>query len=181
MIAVGSPAPAFAVVDAHGKKTTERDLKGAWTVIYFYPRDDTPGCTVEACEFTASIEDFQRLDARVFGASPDTPASHLKFIAKHALTVSLLSDPDHTFLTAYGAWGEKVLYGKKSIGVIRSTVIIDPAGVVAHRWAKVSAKGHAGYVRDKLTELQGAAEGTSKDPTSARKSTGKSTGKRPKA
>jgi peroxiredoxin Q/BCP len=169
MIAVGSPAPAFAVVDAHGKTVTERDLRGTWTVLYFYPRDDTPGCTTEACEFTASIADFEGLDAQVYGASPDTPAFHLKFIAKHALKVRLLSDPDHRLLTAYGAWGEKVLYGRKSIGVIRSTVIVDPAGVVAHRWAKVAAKGHAAFVRAKLVELRHAARPPSAAPTRAKK------------
>ncbi len=158
MIEVGKPAPPFSVVDERDTPVTERDLRGRFTVLYFYPRDDTPGCTVEACEFTASIADFEGMDARVFGASPDTPASHAAFIAKHRLQIRLLCDPLHVFLAAYGAWGEKVLYGRKSIGVIRSTVIIDPAGIVVHRWAKVAAKGHAGFVRDKLAELKRASQ-----------------------
>ena len=92
----------------------------------------------------------------MLGASPDKPETHRKFVAKHKLRVRLLSDPEHRLLEAYGGWGEKVLYGKKSVGVIRSTVIVDPDGVVAHRWARVSAKGHAAFVREKLAELRAA-------------------------
>jgi len=154
MIEVGRLAPPFRVVDQDGKSVTEAAFAGRWTVLYFYPKDDTPGCTVEACDFTASIAEFEGLDAQVLGASPDTPESHRKFIAKHGLRVRLLSDPEHRLLEAYGGWGEKVLYGKKSIGVIRSTVIVDPKGVVVHRWARVTAAGHAGFVRAKVAELR---------------------------
>jgi len=129
------------------------DLKGEWVVLYFYPRDDTPGCTTQACDFTASIKKFEKLEARVLGCSPDTPEKHRKFIAKHKLKVELLSDPEHKVLEKYGAWGEKTLYGKKSMGVIRSTVLIDPDGKVAEHWPKVRAKGHADAVREKLAEL----------------------------
>ena len=155
MLELGSKAPAFTLKDQDGKPVTLADGAGSWTVLYFYPKDDTPGCTVEACDFTAGLAAFQRLDAIVLGVSGDSPESHRKFIAKHALKVRLLSDPAHEAMTAYGAWGEKVLYGRKSVGVIRSTTIIDPQGKVAWRWAKVKSAGHAEAVRKKLAELSG--------------------------
>ncbi len=133
-------------------------------MLYFYPRDDTPGCTVEACEFTEGIRGFTKLDAEVLGCSPDTPEKHRKFIEKYKLKLTLLSDPEHEVMEAYGAWGDKVLYGRKFRGVIRSTAIVDPKGKIAHHWKKVKAKGHAESVRKKLTELQGAK------PASAKKS-----------
>jgi peroxiredoxin Q/BCP len=123
-------------------------------VLYFYPKDDTPGCTTEACEFTDGIEAFAGLEAEVLGCSPDSPASHRKFMTKHGLKVRLLSDPEHAVMVRYGAWGEKTMYGKKTTGAIRSTVLIDPAGRVAHRWPNVKAAGHAERVREKLTELR---------------------------
>jgi len=150
---MGKKAPAFALMDQDGKQLSLADLKGQWVVLYFYPRDDTPGCTTEACEFTAGIKDFQGFEATVVGCSPDSVESHKKFIAKHRLAVRL-SDPDHKVMEIYGAWGEKNMYGKVVKGVIRSTVIIDPQGKVAHRWANVRAAGHAGEVREKLRELQ---------------------------
>jgi len=156
MLTIGKPAPAFALPDHNGKKTTLSSMKGRWVVLYFYPKDDTPGCTVEACEFTSGLRGFDRLDATVFGCSPDTSESHKKFIAKHALAITLLSDQDHAVHASYGAWGEKVLHGKKSVGVIRSTVLIDPKGNVAHHWQKVKAEGHAEAVRAKLAELAAA-------------------------
>lgn len=155
MIEVGAPAPPFAVPDQSGNIVTLDDLRGQWVVLYFYPADDTPGCTVEACEFTSSIADFAGLDAVVLGCSPDSPDSHAAFIAKHDLGIDLLADEDHTLLTAYEAWGEKVLYGRKMIGVTRSTVIIDPDGIVAYRWRRANAKGHAASVHKRLTALQG--------------------------
>jgi peroxiredoxin Q/BCP len=127
-------------------------------VLYFYPRDDTPGCTVEACDFTAGIRGFVKLDAVVLGCSADSPASHRKFIEKFKLKLRLLSDPEHTLMEKCGAWGEKLMYGKKVVGVIRSTVLIDPSGKVAHHWAKVKSAGHAEKVREKLAELQSAAK-----------------------
>ncbi|HEY0706245.1 MAG TPA: peroxiredoxin, partial [Polyangia bacterium] len=125
-----------------------------WTVLYFYPKDDTPGCTIQACDFTAGLKAFEKLDATVIGCSPDSTESHRKFIAKHKLTITLLSDPERETIKTYGAWGEKNLYGKVSEGVLRSTVIIDPKGKVAHHWPKVSAKGHADEVQEKLQELK---------------------------
>ena len=155
MIEVGKPAPAFTLQNQDGEEVSLADLRGRWVVLYFYPKDDTPGCTKEACEFTAGIAEFEKLDAVILGCSPDDAASHRKFIAKYDLRVQLLSDPAHTAMEAYGAWGEKVLYGRKSVGVIRSTALIDPAGNVAHHWKKVRAAGHAGHVAARLEALRG--------------------------
>jgi len=152
----GSPAPAFSLPDQDGKLVSLPDLAGRWVVLYFYPRDDTPGCTVEACEFTAALPAFRGLDAVVFGCSADAAASHQKFVAKYKLGIGLLTDADRSVMKAYGAWGRKVLYGKQVEGVIRSTVVIAPDGRIAHHWAKVKAEGHAEQVRQQLAALQGA-------------------------
>lgn len=158
MIEVGKAAPAFSLPDQDGNKVKLADLKGRWVVLYFYPKDDTPGCTVEACQFTAGVKAFEKLDAVVFGCSADDAESHRKFIAKHKLKIDLLTDEDHAVMTKYGAWGEKVLYGKKSVGVIRSTVVVGPDGKVAAHWKKVKADGHADQVAKKIVELKGAAQ-----------------------
>lgn len=153
---IGTPAPQFSLPDQDEAEVSLGDFAGRWVVLYFYPRDNTPGCTTEACEFTAGVEAFAGLDAVVLGCSPDTPASHRKFINKHNLKIRLLSDPQHQVMEAYGAWGEKKMYGRTSMGVIRSTVIIDPHGKVAHVWKKVKAAGHAAKVREKLEALSGS-------------------------
>ena len=150
----GKKAPAFTLQDQDEKKVSLSDFEGSWVVLYFYPRDDTPGCTTEACEFTDGIQDFRGMNAVVLGCSPDSPEKHRKFIAKYNLQVRLLSDPENGVMEAYGAWGEKNMYGKVTVGVIRSTVIIDPQGRVAHRWKRVKAKGHAEKVRERLEQLQ---------------------------
>jgi peroxiredoxin Q/BCP len=155
--AVGKNAPAFSLRRDDDTTVKLSDLKGRWVVLYFYPKDDTPGCTTEACEFTAGIKQFEKLDAAVFGCSPDSPESHRKFIAKHKLKVPLLSDPDHSVMQTYGAWGEKTLYGRKFLGVIRSTFIINPSGKIAHHWPRVKAAGHADAVREELAALRAAA------------------------
>jgi peroxiredoxin Q/BCP len=152
---VGKKAPAFALQDETGTKVKLSDLAGQWVVLYFYPKDDTPGCTTEACEFTSGLKAFEKLDAVVFGCSADSPESHRKFIDKYKLKVRLLSDPDHAVMEKYGAWGEKMNYGKKYMGVIRSTVLIDPTGKVVHHWPKVKAEGHADKVRERLAEAIG--------------------------
>jgi peroxiredoxin Q/BCP len=154
-IEIGRAAPPFRLLDQDEAKVSLSDFRGSWVVLYFYPRDDTPGCTTEACEFTEGIEAFQNLDAVVLGCSPDTPAKHRKFIEKFDLGVRLLSDPEHGVMAAYGAWGEKKMYGKPVTGVIRSTVLIDPKGKVAHHWPNVKAKGHAAKVQERLEELKG--------------------------
>ena len=151
---IGNAAPRFELLDHAGEGVSLDDYTGRWLVLYFYPKDDTPGCTVQACDFTAGITDFEGLDATVLGISADSTESHRKFIKKHDLAITLLSDPDHAVMEKYGAWGEKNMYGKKSMGIIRSTVLIDPTGKVAHHWPKVQAKGHVDKVRAKLEELQ---------------------------
>jgi peroxiredoxin Q/BCP len=154
MIEVGKKAPAFRLKDQDGKTRSLGEFAGKWVVLYFYPKDDTPGCTVEACDFTAGLRGFTKLDAVVLGCSADSEESHRKFIAKHKLKITLLSDPTRAVMEKYDAWGEKTMYGKKVTGVIRSTVVIDPAGKVAHHWKRVQAKGHAEAVRETLAELQ---------------------------
>ncbi|HEX2658010.1 MAG TPA: thioredoxin-dependent thiol peroxidase [Polyangia bacterium] len=156
-LAIGRKAPAFSLPNQDGQPVKLSSFKGRWLVLYFYPKDNTGGCTTQACEFTDSIKDFEKLDAAVLGCSPDAPATHQKFIAKFKLKLTLLSDEDHAVMDQYGAWGEKSLYGRKFMGVIRSTVIIDPQGNVAHHYPKVKAAGHAEVVRAKLTELRAAA------------------------
>jgi len=153
-ITVGGKAPAFALPDQDGRVARLGDFAGSWVVLYFYPKDDTPGCTTEACEFTDGIEAFEKLEAVVLGCSPDTPDSHRRFIANHDLKITLLSDPDHAVMEAYGAWGEKSMYGRTTMGVIRSTVLIDPRSKVAFHWPNVKAAGHAEKVREKLAELR---------------------------
>lgn len=153
---IGSKAPTFTLPDQHGKQRKLAEFAGHWVVLYFYPRDDTPGCTTEACEFTAALPQLQKLDAVVLGVSPDTVEKHLKFVQKHRLGVTLLADPEKAVLGKYGAFGKKMMYGKEVEGVIRSTVLIDPLGKVAFHWAKVSAKGHAAAVAAKLKELRAA-------------------------
>jgi len=153
----GAKPPAFTLPDQDDQPVKLADYKGKWLVLYFYPNDDTPGCTTEACDFTDGLKDFEKLDAAIVGCSPNSTESHRKFIAKYKLKVRLLSDPDKDMMKAYGAYGEKVLYGKKTIGVIRSTVIVGPDGKVAHHFAQVKAKGHADQVREKLKELRAAA------------------------
>ena len=152
----GKKAPGFSLLDQDGETVSLSDFKGRWVVLYFYPKDDTPGCTTEACEFTDGIQDFKGLKAVVLGCSPDSPEKHQRFIAKYDLEVRLLSDPEYKVMAKYGAWGEKNMYGKVTVGVIRSTVLIDPDGRVVHRWKRVKAKGHAQKVRERLEQLQRA-------------------------
>src|SRR5262245_49693194 len=133
----GKPAPAFTLSDAEGRSVSLADFAGKDVILYFYPKDDTPGCTKEACGFRDSWKDITKRGIVVLGVSPDAAASHQKFIAKYKLPFPLLSDPDKKVMTRYGAWGEKVLYGKKTTGVIRSTVWIGADGKVRKHWARV--------------------------------------------
>lgn len=153
----GSNAPPFTLPDQDGRPVTLSELAGRWVVLFFYPKDDTPGCTIEANEFTAAKAAFSGLDAIVYGCSADPAASHQKFIAKYGLGVGLLTDADRSVMRAYGAWGKKMMYGNEVEGVIRSTVLIAPDGRVAHHWPQVKAQGHAEAVRSRLAELQGVA------------------------
>jgi peroxiredoxin Q/BCP len=130
MLSPGDPAPAFSLPADDGSTVSLADLKGSRTVIYFYPKDDTPGCTIQACSLRDAKADFDAIGASVLGVSPDSPASHAKFRDKYALGFRLLADEDHAMAEAYGAWGEKTNYGKKSMGIIRSAFVIDADGKI---------------------------------------------------
>ncbi|MBP6629385.1 MAG: peroxiredoxin [Kofleriaceae bacterium] len=153
MITVGKKAPAFRLPSSEGGELALSELAGKIVVLYFYPRDNTPGCTVEAEAFRDATGALKKLGAVVVGVSKDSIASHCKFRDKYKLTFPLLTDADGAVLTAYGAWGEKSMYGKKMMGIIRSTVVIDGAGKVAHHFPKVSVKGHAEAVLEVVRGL----------------------------
>lgn len=146
----GTPAPPFTLPDQDGHEVSLADFADRRVIVYFYPADDTPGCTKEACQFNDNLAAFDRADVPVVGVSPDDAASHLRFREKFGLHFPLLSDPDHQVMAAYGAWGEKSLYGKTVIGVIRSTFLVDEEGTLARAWYNVRADGHAAKV---LAEL----------------------------
>ena len=145
-ISEGDKAPKFCLADQEGKEVCSGDLQGSWTVLYFYPKDNTPGCTTEAKDFSCAVEDFSRAGARIVGVSPDDQTSHLKFIGKHDLKLTLLSDPGHMVLDQFGVWKEKSMYGKKFMGVERSTFLIDPEGNVKKVWRKGKVDGHVDEV-----------------------------------
>jgi len=152
-IEAGAPAPDFKLRDDRGKEVRLSSLRGKTVVLYFYPKDDTPGCTKEACSFRDRKSEIEGRGAVVLGVSPDTVASHGKFRDKHSLNFPLLADPDHQVAEAYGAWREKNLYGKKALGVQRSTFLIDDAGKVRKVWKKVSVAGHDEEVLAALAAL----------------------------
>lgn len=134
----GRKAPAFTLTDADGKPVRLSDYAGRDLVLYFYPRDDTPGCTKEACGFRDLARRYAKRGVDIVGVSADGAASHARFAQKYKLPFTLLSDPDHKVMAAYGAWGEKLLYGKKHVGVIRSSVWIGPDGKVRKHWKRVA-------------------------------------------
>jgi peroxiredoxin Q/BCP len=150
MLKVGTIAPGFNLPSDGGGKISLNSLKGKKVVLYFYPKDDTSGCTVEACEFRDSWGAVERAGAVVLGVSPDGVASHLKFKNKHSLPFPLLADEDHAVAEAYGAWGEKSMYGRKYHGILRTTFVIDEAGRIARIFEKVKPKGHAAEVLEAL-------------------------------
>ena len=141
MLEAGDAAPDFTLSGPEGRTVSLADLAGKHVILYFYPRDDTPGCTKEACGFRDAWNDLQALGAVVIGVSPDAAASHARFAEKYRLPFQLLSDPDHQVMEAYQAYGEKTMYGKKVTGVIRSTVWIGPDGKVRRHWARVGDAG----------------------------------------
>jgi peroxiredoxin Q/BCP len=152
--AMNRPAPDFTLKDQDGKSVTLSKLRGQWVVLYFYPQDDTPGCTCEATEFTQVLGTLRGMNAKVYGISPDPPSSHKAFIKAYKLGLDLLSDEDHKVMSEYGAWVEASLGDKKYGRVIRSTMCIDPQGVIRYHWPEVIPKGHAQRVRQKLEQLQ---------------------------
>ena len=151
----GDKAPAFTLLNQDEKEVKLADFKGKWVVLYFYPKDNTSGCTIEAIDFTESNPDFEGMDAVVLGVSPDSCKSHRGFIEMQNLGITLLADTEKTVLEAYDAWREKKNYGRTYMGVVRSTYLIDPDGKIAHVWDNVRAKGHAEKVKAKLAELRG--------------------------
>jgi len=152
---IGEQAPDFSLKDQDDSSITLESLAGKWVVLYFYPKDNTSGCTVEALEFSALKGDFEKIDTLILGISPDSVKSHRGFIEKKELTVRLLSDPEHQVIESFGAWQLKKNYGREYYGVMRSTVLIDPSGNIAFHWPKVKAKGHARVVLEKVAELHG--------------------------
>lgn len=146
MIKIGDPIPAFSATDQFGKTWNNKELVGRKTVIYAYPKDNTPGCTAEACDIRDNHERFLAAGYRVFGLSKDSVESHLKFAAKFELPFSLLSDPDHVLLEVLGAWGEKKLYGKVSLGTIRRTFIFDEQGICTKIIEKVDTKNASAQI-----------------------------------
>lgn len=149
----GEKAPDFALGSDAGEEVSLKDLAGGPVVVYFYPKDDTSGCTIEALEFSALLPDFAAHNARVLGVSPDSVSSHRKFKNKHGLGVTLLSDPESKVAQSYGVWGEKSMYGRKYMGIERATFLIDKDGILARVWRKVKASGHAKEVLSTLASL----------------------------
>jgi len=166
MLEIGNVAPAFCIQSQDEVEICLRDLKGKWIVLYFYPRDNTPGCTTQACDFTQSLPQYEDLDAVILGVSPDTPKKHQNFIAKYDLDITLLADTEKTTCESYGVWQLKKFMGKESMGVVRTTFIINPEGKIAAIWDKVSVRKktkkagvttevlHVDLVKEKLAELQ---------------------------
>lgn len=155
---VNNPAPDFTLPDQNGRQVALSSLKGQWVVLYFYPKDDTPGCTTEATEFTGLGDGFKKMKARILGVSSDSVASHKDFTQKFGLGVDLLSDSDHRVMKAYGAWVDASLGDRVYGRVIRSTVLIDPEGKIRYHWPEVIPQGHAERVSGKLAELQARAK-----------------------
>jgi thioredoxin-dependent peroxiredoxin len=150
MVEQGKPAPDFTLADQQGKKVTLSKLKGSPVVLYFYPKDDTPGCTKEACDFRDSFADYKKAGAVILGVSPDDSDSHAKFTKKFDLPFPLLADDEKKVCEAYGVWKEKSMYGKKYMGVERTTFVIDKTGIVSQIFSKVKVDGHSAAVLDAI-------------------------------
>ena len=153
MIEVGQAAPDFSLPDQAGKSVSLSGCQGSPVILYFYPKDDTPGCTKEACAFRDAFAEYRKRGATILGVSPDDPASHAKFAAKFDLPFTLLADAGHKVCEAYGVWKEKNMYGRKSMGVERSTFVIDADGVVRAVFARVKVDGHSDAVIAALDRL----------------------------
>jgi peroxiredoxin Q/BCP len=154
LVPLGKPAPAFDLRNQAGHSVQLRDLKSKWVVLYFYPKDDTPGCTTQACAFRDQSKDFTDRGVIVLGISPDDEQSHARFAARYKLSFDLLADPDHAVCERYGVWREKSMYGRTFMGVVRTTYLISPAGKVAHRWDKVKVEAHQAAVLTTIDELR---------------------------
>lgn len=154
MLKEGQIAPEFCLPDVDNGETCLEQLRGKWVVLYFYPRDNTKGCTMEALEFMAAEDDFNKNGAVILGVSPDNIESHIKFKEKYDLSLNLLSDTEKNVLENYGVWQKKKMYGREFMGVVRSTFLIDSNGKIRHIWRKVRVKGHVDAVLQKLQELK---------------------------
>lgn len=154
MLEVGTIAPEFTLPDQDGVERKLSDYKGKWVVLYFYPKDNTPGCTKEACSLRDEKAVFDSLDAVIIGINKDSAASHKKFITNQNLNFTLLSDPEHKVIESYHAWGEKTFCGKKSMGILRCTYIIDPEGRINKTYAKVNTATHGSDVKTYLESLK---------------------------
>ncbi len=155
MLQVGESVPDFCLPNQDEEEICFRDIKGKWIVLYFYPKDNTPGCTTEAVEFTEALPDFEGLNAIILGVSPDSPKKHRNFIEKKELKITLLSDEEKELCNAFGVWQLKKFMGREYMGVVRSTFIINPEGKIAAAWTKVKVKGHVEAVKAELEALQG--------------------------
>lgn len=155
MLEIGMEAPEFCLSNQDDVEICLRDLRGKWIVLYFYPKDSTPGCTTEACEFSDAMDDYDDMGAIILGVSADSTKSHRNFIEKKSLGITLLSDPTTQMMQNYGVWALKKNYGKEYMGIVRSTFIIDPKGIVKAVWTNVKVKEHVAKVKEELTKLQG--------------------------
>jgi peroxiredoxin Q/BCP len=160
----GDPAPDIALPDETGTIHRLADQPGRWTIVYFYPKDDTPGCTLESCQLRDAHPDFQAAGADVWGISPDGAASHRRFREKYDLPFTLLSDEDHAVAERYGAWQLKSMYGREYMGIQRSTFLVGPDGRIARAWPKVTVDGHAAEVLAALAASRAAIAGAAREP-----------------
>jgi thioredoxin-dependent peroxiredoxin len=149
---VGEAAPKFTAPDREGKSISLQDFQGRSIVLYFYPKDNTPGCTTEAIDFTDKLAEFQALNTQVIGISPDSITTHGKFIDKHNLKIILLSDPEHQIAESYGVWQLKKFMGKEYMGIVRSTFLIDPTGKISQIWSNVRVKNHVDTVLKSIVD-----------------------------
>jgi thioredoxin-dependent peroxiredoxin len=151
---IGQAAPNFTAPNRAGENVSLQDFNGRWSVLYFYPKDNTPGCTTQAIDFTSKLAEFHSINTQIIGISPDSIASHEKFISKHNLKIILLSDPEHQIADLYQVWQLKKFMGKEYMGIVRSTFLIDPTGNISHIWSNVKVKNHAEIVLSQLKQIQ---------------------------
>lgn len=155
MIEINDKAPEFCLKNQNDQNVCLKDFIAKWKVIYFYPKDNTPGCTLEARDFSQHLEEFEKQNVSIIGISPDSKESHKKFKQKHNLKINLLSDPNHKTIEEYGVWKQKKMFGKHFMGVIRSTFLINPEGKVVQIWPKVKVSGHADEVMRFIKKSEG--------------------------
>ena len=154
MLEIGDAIPDFCLPNQDEEEICFRDIKGRWAVVYFYPKDNTPGCTTEACDFTEALPEFTGMEAIILGVSPDSPKKHRNFIEKKELKITLLADEEKELCKSFGMWQLKKFMGREYMGVVRSTFLIAPDGTLAYKWEKVRVKNHVQEVTEKLIELQ---------------------------